>query len=78
MRYAGIDIFDSLPADGRSPNRDKLARQAQATGLRIASDDNWSDIFSRILSEKVEPALGIGRADRALRISARARQRWRM
>jgi lysyl-tRNA synthetase class 2 len=28
--------------------------------LRIAGDDSWSDIFSRILSEEVEPNLGNG------------------
>jgi elongation factor P--(R)-beta-lysine ligase len=29
--------------------------------VRVAADDSWSDIFSRILSEKVEPHLGNGR-----------------
>jgi lysyl-tRNA synthetase class 2 len=62
LRYAGLDLFDSLGVDGRMANRDKIAAQAAAAGLRIADDDNWSDIFSRILSEKIEPALGLGRA----------------
>ena len=61
LRHAGIDIFESLPRGG-APDRRRLANQAGEAGLRVASDDNWSDIFSRILSEKVEPALGIGRA----------------
>jgi lysyl-tRNA synthetase class 2 len=30
--------------------------------MRVASDDVWSDVFSRILVEKIEPNLGIGRA----------------
>ena len=30
-------------------------------GVRVADDDTWSDIFSRVLSEKIEPHLGIGR-----------------
>ncbi len=30
--------------------------------MRIASDDSWGDIFSRILAERVDPHLGIGRA----------------
>ena len=30
--------------------------------LPIAPDDSWSDIFSRILSERVEPELGLGKA----------------
>jgi lysyl-tRNA synthetase class 2 len=38
-----------------------LAAQAAGLGLRVAEDDNWSDVFSRILSEKIEPALGLGR-----------------
>jgi elongation factor P--(R)-beta-lysine ligase len=60
--HAGIDIFESLTRDGRGGDRDKIAAQAMAAGLRVAADDNWSDIFSRILSEKIEPALGLGRA----------------
>ncbi|MDB5629915.1 MAG: lysine aminoacylase GenX, partial [Tardiphaga sp.] len=31
-------------------------------GLRVSSDDSWSDLFSKILSDRVEPHLGIGRA----------------
>jgi lysyl-tRNA synthetase class 2 len=59
LAHAGVDLFDSL--DDSPPNRDLLARQAIERGLRVAADDSWSDIFSRILSEKVEPRLGIGR-----------------
>ncbi len=62
LRHAGIDLFDSLPGDGRAPDRDGLAAQAVKAGLRVAADDAWSDVFSRILSERVEPALGLGRA----------------
>jgi lysyl-tRNA synthetase class 2 len=29
--------------------------------VRVAADDTWSDIFSRVLAEKIEPHLGIGR-----------------
>jgi elongation factor P--(R)-beta-lysine ligase len=59
-RYAGVDIYDSLPVGGR-PDVEILARQAKGLGLRVAPDDNWSDIFSRLLSERVEPNIGIGR-----------------
>ena len=59
-RYAGIDIYDSLPVTGRT-DTETLARQAKDSGVRVAPDDDWSDIFSRILSERVEPNLGIGR-----------------
>jgi lysyl-tRNA synthetase class 2 len=37
-------------------------RVARAAGIRVAEDDRWGDIFSRVLVEKVEPNLGIGRA----------------
>jgi lysyl-tRNA synthetase class 2 len=62
LKHAGIDLFDSLSGEGRGePSRAVLARQAGAKGLRVADDDTWSDMFSRILAEKVEPNLGIGR-----------------
>ena len=37
-------------------------RQAAAAGLRFSDDDGWSDIFSRLLAERIEPRLGDGRA----------------
>jgi lysyl-tRNA synthetase class 2 len=59
-RYAGIDIYDSLPITGGA-GTETFARQAKGSGIRVAPDDSWSDIFSRILSERVEPNLGLGR-----------------
>lgn len=61
QRHAGIDLLATVGADG-STNRDGLAAQAQAAGLRVAPDDTWSDILSRILVTHVEPHLGHGRA----------------
>lgn len=52
QRYAGVDVLGTLG------DRDALAQQ---TDVRTAADDSWSDIFSRILVEKVEPELGNGR-----------------
>jgi elongation factor P--(R)-beta-lysine ligase len=60
IRYAGIDIYDSLPIGG-PPDAETFAAQARGLGLRVAPDDSWSDVFSRLLSERVEPNLGIGR-----------------
>ncbi|MFN3856373.1 MAG: EF-P lysine aminoacylase EpmA [Caulobacter sp.] len=60
-RYAGIDLLASIADDGAT-DREALAQQAQEAGVRIAGDDGWADIFSRILVEKVEPNLGLGRA----------------
>ena len=41
--------------------RDALAEECRRTGIRIAADDTWSDLFSRILVERIEPHLGHGR-----------------
>jgi elongation factor P--(R)-beta-lysine ligase len=59
-KFAGIDLLVTLP--GGKPDRDQLARAAQAAGIRIAEDDRWGDIFSRVLVERIERELGIGRA----------------
>src|SRR5262245_51815926 len=59
-RFAGIDLLATL--DGGEANRAALARAAAAAGVRCAADDDWSDIFSRVLVERIEPNLGIGRA----------------
>lgn len=61
QRHAGVDLLATLSADGRA-DRAALADQAAAINLRIDADDTWSDIFSRILSDRVEPHLGHGRA----------------
>ena len=60
-RYGGIDLLDSINADGTT-DRDRLAKAAQATGLRVAADDGWADLFSGVLVERIEPRLGLGRA----------------
>lgn len=60
-RHAGIDLLATL-SDPDRPQRDALAGMARAAGIRVADDDGWSDIFTRVLVEKVEPALGRGRA----------------
>lgn len=59
-RHAGIDLLASV--DGGEGDREVLAAAAVKAGIRVAGDDNWGDIFSRILAERVDPHLGIGRA----------------
>jgi lysyl-tRNA synthetase class 2 len=62
-RHAGIDLLSTLPDDpARPPDRDGLAAQARAAGLRVAGDDTWADIFSGVIVERIEPRLGHGRA----------------
>jgi lysyl-tRNA synthetase class 2 len=56
-RHAGIRlVVDTLP--GGTADRDALAREAARIGVRVAPDDTWSDIFSRVLVERIEPVLG--------------------
>jgi elongation factor P--(R)-beta-lysine ligase len=59
-RFAKIDILATLVAD--AADRDQFARAAQDVGIRVAADDRWADIFSRVLVERIEPNLGTGRA----------------
>jgi len=40
-----------------APDRTALATAAQRAGIRVAADDTWGDIFTRILIERVEPRL---------------------
>jgi elongation factor P--(R)-beta-lysine ligase len=59
-RYAGIDLLASVAADGAT-DRDVLASAAAGAGVRVAGDDTWADVYSRVLVEKIEPNLGVGR-----------------
>jgi lysyl-tRNA synthetase class 2 len=59
-KFAGIDLLASVSVD--ATNRETLAAAARAAKIRIAADDTWADIFSRVLVEKIEPNLGRGRA----------------
>jgi lysyl-tRNA synthetase class 2 len=89
-RYAGIDLMETLsaetseaealPSPGRGdpakPVPGRLAAEARRLDIRVAHDDTWSDIFSRILTQRIEPNLGMGRA-RSSSTIRRARRRWR-
>jgi elongation factor P--(R)-beta-lysine ligase len=57
-QFAGIDLLATI-TDGEG-DRAALAAAAGAR-VRIADDDTWSDIFSKVLVEHVEPRLGQGR-----------------
>lgn len=59
-RHAGVDLLATVHGD--EGDRDALAAQAVKAGVRIADDDTWGDVFSRILAERVDPHLGLGRA----------------
>jgi elongation factor P--(R)-beta-lysine ligase len=57
-RHAGIDLLATV-VNGVG-NRAALAAAAKGR-IRLAEDDTWSDLFSKILVEHVEPKLGQGR-----------------
>ena len=52
-RYAG---FDPLTLDAQA-----FAQAARACGVRPATDASWDDLFTQVLLERIEPALGIDR-----------------
>ncbi|MFV0492074.1 MAG: EF-P lysine aminoacylase EpmA [Pseudorhodobacter sp.] len=60
-RHAGVDLLASLTPDGRT-EAGILHRQMDEAGIQAGPDDGWSDMFSRILVERIEPHLGHGRA----------------
>jgi elongation factor P--(R)-beta-lysine ligase len=56
--FVGIDLLATI-LNGEG-DRGALALAARGK-VRITDDDTWSDIFSKILVEHVEPRLGLGR-----------------
>ncbi len=58
-RYAQIDLLATL--NDAVPDRNALAEAARRAGIRVADDDTWSDLFSKVLVETIEPHLGEGR-----------------
>jgi elongation factor P--(R)-beta-lysine ligase len=58
-RFANIDLLATVSA--QETDRDVLAAAARAAQVRVADDDTWTDVFSRVLVERIEPNLGIGR-----------------
>jgi lysyl-tRNA synthetase class 2 len=59
-RWAGIDLLATVDDDmGKAA---ALAAAASRVGIRTAPDDTWSDVFSRVLVARIEPAIGNDRA----------------
>jgi lysyl-tRNA synthetase class 2 len=58
QKFAGIDLLATL--DDSEGDTGKLIVAARAAGVQVAGDDTWSDVFSRVLVEKIEPRLGLG------------------
>ncbi|MFK0385815.1 EF-P lysine aminoacylase EpmA [Agrobacterium sp. NPDC090273] len=60
-RYASIDLLATISRNGETDARHLAANLINA-GIRVADDDTWADMFSRVIVERVEPELGFGRA----------------
>lgn len=58
-RYAGIDLLATVGP--KEPDSAALGALLDRQGIRHAPEDTWSDMVSRVLVEKIEPNLGIGR-----------------
>ena len=56
-RWAGIDLLATTP-DPWEPDVMLLAKAARKKGLRVAEDDDWLAVFTRIMLAFIEPELG--------------------
>jgi elongation factor P--(R)-beta-lysine ligase len=59
-RYAAVDLLASIDTEGEV-SAARLGVELDRVGVRRAQDDTWSDMLSRVLGERVEPHLGMGR-----------------
>ena len=58
--HAGIDLLATLSAQGEG-DADALRSRARRGGIDVSDDDDWSDMFAKILTLRVEPRLGLDR-----------------
>ena len=74
--HAGIDLLATLSPTARA-TATCLATRARRAGFAIADEDNWADIFCKMLAARVEPQTGAGPADPSLSNIPAAKRRWR-
>ncbi|MBN9085273.1 MAG: EF-P lysine aminoacylase GenX [Reyranella sp.] len=55
-RHAGVDLFATI--GDRGGDADALSR---LSGVRKHDGDSWDDVFFRIMFDRIEPHLGVGR-----------------
>jgi len=60
QEHAGIDLLATMDAAGGT-DAAALAAQMDRQGIGRMEGESWSDLFSRILGDRVEPQLGQGR-----------------
>jgi lysyl-tRNA synthetase class 2 len=58
--FAGIDLLATLSPTGEG-DAAALRSRARRGGVDVSDDDDWSDMFAKILTLRVEPRLGLGR-----------------
>jgi len=56
-RFAGIDLLATAP-DPYRPDADALRQAARTAGVRVAADDDWGDLVSKVQLALIEPELG--------------------
>ncbi|MDB5734081.1 MAG: genX [Alphaproteobacteria bacterium] len=57
---AGIDLLATLSPQGEG-DAHALRSRARRGGVDVADDDDWSDMFAKILTLRIEPRLGLER-----------------
>ena len=58
--FAGIDLLATLSPAGEG-DAAALRSRARRGGVDVSDEDDWSDMFSKILTLRVEPRLGLER-----------------
>ncbi len=56
-RYADIDLL-ATAEDPYRPDAEALRQAARKAGIRVADDDSWADLVTKIMLERIEPHLG--------------------
>jgi lysyl-tRNA synthetase class 2 len=59
-RHTGIDLLATAP-DPTAPSFPLLAAAARAQGIEPHPGDSWEDLFFRVMLDRIEPHLGMGR-----------------
>ena len=57
---AGIDLLATLSPEGVG-DANALRSRARRGGITVSDDDDWSDMFAKVLTLRVEPKLGLER-----------------
>jgi lysyl-tRNA synthetase class 2 len=58
--FAGIDLLATLSLQGQG-DANNLRSRARRAGIDVSDDDDWSDIFAKVLTLRIEPRLGLER-----------------